>query len=169
MATPNLCHSSVLEVRRTQQVYSGHSSILKKEGVWLLRWQSKRACDTPTWSVWSRARSKYSQVVGGGGVSKKNTWSLLRLVLGFNDLVYKLRVGKLGTLGPNILNFPFRWEQCSTPLSGTYLFWLWSPVTSKPRNSPRQNFSVREGSHLFQNLPETWWQTVTRFQKASYQ
>lgn len=115
---------------------------------------------------WSRVNWKYSRVR-----NSKNAWFSLRLVPEFHDLVFKLHIEKLGTFGSNILDFPFRWEWCSPPLSGMYLFWLGRPLTSEPRNSPSQNCSVRERNHWFHrfsNLPGTWWHTITRFQTASH-
>lgn len=38
----------------------------------------------------------------------------MRLVLGFNDLVFKLLAEKLRTFGSNILKFLFGWEELST-------------------------------------------------------
>ena len=115
-------------------------------GPW--RRQDKEPCDRPTESLWLKClcwnRVKANEQPGRG--SKQNTSFLLRLVLRFNDLVSKLLAEKLGTFGSNILKFLFGWEWSSAPLSGRYLFWLQSPLTSKPRNVLWENHFVRETS-----------------------
>lgn len=87
---------------------------------------------------------------------KNTTLLLLGLVSRFNDALFNCLQKGLGPLAQIFWNFHLR-EKSVPLLSEMYLFWLWSPLMSKPRNLDWENSSIREEkkskeeTHLYPN------------------